>query len=1331
VVDYVVVANQERYLLAERFTEASYPIPYSYRIRGAIDAQRLQSAIDAVVARHPILRSEFHTVRNGFVARVLPDAHIALGHDRMDKATPAQVRARITDYFSGKLTKFGPDSFTRALLVTTGHDQHVLTLSLHHAIGDGFSMDTFAEEVFEAYRGAPAPAPGQDYYDVMAANPATPESIHQHQGYWVEALAGVEDVASLRPDMNDPAAEHGEVTFLLDYPTVRGIAAKVDASPFVLMSTVAAIVLGRYTGSSDVQFTFQSSGRAPFPDCERVIGPFSNSVVLRTRLAPGEDVGALIQKQKGQIAEALSHELYPYHLVVRETGVQPRFGINWFPSSYRPKVEGLEISDRDFLFYDSNYDLNIRFVRDEDVLRMLVHYDATQYSRARVEQIAAAFQEAVTALDERLPLKVSEVLPPPVPLAAPAAPPSTGARIFDAFLAQAAATPSRVALLGADETFTYAQVEAASAGLARRLVAAGLGVGNRVAILAERGPTLVWTMLGVSRTGATMVPLDSDYPEERLRTLLAVSRADALVIPAPGPTPEWASGLTHVFAARDEDAVRAAPACDPEKLAAGLPGNPAYMLFTSGSTGTPKCIATSHDPVLNFLRWQRETFQFTSEDRFTNLCGLAHDMMVRDVFAPLSIGAQLAIPRQEDIFKPGALLEWCLGQQPSITHLTPAMGRLLNMARQDGQVLPLRLMFFGGDRLQPEVVHKMRELAPRAEIVNFYGATETPQAAAFHRTDPEANWLTHPIGHGIDHFSIRIVDAEHRPVPDGAPGEIAVLTPYLSLGYVRDGEIQPHPEPGVYFTGDTGFVLPSGEIMFAGRTDDQINIRGYRIELEEINAAFRSHPGVREAQVLIEGKDNPRLVGFAAGDDLNDDDLYAWLNRKLPHYMVPSDIVCLAKLPLLPNGKLDRRALLALPRAARQQSTGRDAETEMERNLVAAWKQSLSLDRISPEQSFAQLRGDSLSYVQIFLATESLVGTLPDNWQTMPIAEIAKLKPPKARWYKWVDSAMLVRALAIVSVVGFHLEVFSVGGGATTALFMVSGFLMGKLQLREAVRTRSSLPLWSLTGRVLAPSAIYCSIFYFSKVALGKPVNLSVLLMYGDFIDYRDSAAVLAQGHAWFLWFIGCFFHMSVAMSAISAGAMRWFRDKITVKGFALTLFLAALPARFILPPLLDPSILTQGIPLKSVWGHLPTTHFATLLLGACLANVETRRGRALWCLTVVAYSLATYYYVPGNGFLMMAAFGVMLLYAPRLPVPSGLHILVLFLSGSSLFIYLTHQQAAQAFRAIGVPTASVLLVVVTLLFGVGLWLAWQQIRGFAHRHRRAPRAAAAMAQDA
>lgn len=1312
--------NQERYLLAERFTHAAYPIPFSYRIVGEVDPARLQAAIDAVVARHAVLRARLGNDAGGFFAEILPEVHIPLRQDWRRDASPEAVRARIAAHFGRKPTSFEPQELVQALLITTAPDAHVLTLSLHHAVGDGVSMDIFAGEIFAAYAGQPLPAAPRSFYDVLAAAPRGLLDEERDQAYWAARLGGIAEVASLRADRDDPDAHTGEVVATLDFARTQAAAAALGVSPFVLMTALTSLVLGRFAGSDDVLLTLQSSGRKPYPASAGVIGPFSNTVPLRARIDPAEPFAALARRTADDVAEALRHEALPYHRIVRETGVQPSFGINWFPTAPAPRVPGLTIAPREFLFYESNYDLNIRFVRDGAMLQLLLHHDARSIGGDRAAQVAAALAAALDAVAQDPGLAVGTVLAPPAPLAVPAARAVPRERLFDAFLGHAARHPDRAAITGAGGTISYGELEAQSAALGRRLLAAGLGAGSWIAILAERGPQLVVSILAVLRIGATMVPLDGDYPEERLRTLVGVARPEALLLPRRGATPTWAEGVGKLVFAEDPAArIPDAGLFPPARLAAGDPEAPAYVLFTSGSTGTPKGIATGHRPVLNFLAWQRDTFGLTADDRFTNLCGVAHDMMIRDIFAPLSMGASLAIPAQETIFRPGALRAWMEEQAPTVTHLTPAMGRLLAMA--NGAPLPLRRMFFGGDRLTQEVVAAARSVAPDAEIVNFYGATETPQAAAFHRADPGAKWRTFPIGRGIDGFALRIVDGDRRPVVDGAPGEIAVLSPWLSLGYVREGRIIPHPAPGCYFTGDTGFVLPSGEVMFTGRNDDQVSIRGYRIELEEITAALAAHPAVREAQVLVEGGDNPRLVGFAAGDALDPDALYAWLTARLPGYMVPGEIVPVPALPLLPNGKLDRRALLALPRPARDAATVTAPTGATEAALIAAWKPHLGDRAIGTGQSFAELRGDSLAFVQVFLATEAVVGPLPDDWPTRPIAELAALAKggvaaPQPRWFKLVDSAMLVRAAAIAVIVAFHLKLMSWGGGATSALLMVSGFLIGRLQLREAARTRSADPFWAIIVRVGLPTMLYTTLFYLARLALGKPASLSVLLLTSDFVDYRNRADALAHGEAFFLWYICAFLHMMLAIGVVTWAVVRFTDWRLEPKRFAAWLFVASLPLKFVLPGLFDPGFFVHGIEPLSFWGYTPTSHLSTLLLGVCLAGAETRRERLGWLGITFAYALATWAVVPSNSFAMMAAVGVLLLFVPRLPLPRGLHMIVLYLSGASLFIYLTHQQAAQALEFAGVPRDNWLMAPAAILVGVAVWYVWQKVSPLARR---------------
>ena len=1295
------------------------------------------------MAAHPILRTEFRTHDTGFASIVLPEP------DRIDieeidaiSREPAVIQRLYTEYFFRKPAAFVPREMIRTQVINLPFDkstngandvraigeedgsESLLSLSLHHALSDAVSMGAYTDEVFNRYNGDEVPPPGApevaDYATLVAAadaNPATSARGAIAREWWLGHLEGTETVADIPHDLDGhvPLGDQRIGCVRLDYSPMLRTSRALKATPFVLMAALSHVVLARYSGRSEVLSTFQSMGRKGLTD-DSVIGPFSNTLILRTRIDEARLLPELITQQRDAIVAALDHEAYPFHMVVRDTGIQPRFALNWFPSHPKPRIVGAKVLRREYFYTQTNYDIDLRFVHNGDEVLVYLYCDSGRYSAGRIDAMLADLSQALKRAVEDPQRRIDTLLEKPGPLIVAPATNLPQGRLHDAFLACARAAPDRIALIGLRGTLTYGQLDSTSAALARRLIGLGIGPGSRVAILAERGTGLVISMLSVLRIGATMVPLDANYPEERLHTLFNVAKPDALILPAPGARPAWAKGVP-TLAALDPKATNG-PEVDPGALAAGDPDAPAYILFTSGSTGTPKGLATSHRPPLNFLRWQRETFGIGPDDRFTNLNGVAHDMMIRDIFAPLSVGAQLAIPDQADIYRPGRLLEWSMLQRPTVMHLTPAMGNLLAMAREAGPTgirggtLPIRVMFFGGDRLLPELTARIAALAPGATIVNFYGATETPQAAAFHVIGDDRPWRAHPIGRGIDNMALRIVDTHHKPAPRGAPGEIAVISPFLSMGYVQGANIVPHATPGVYFTGDTGFELPSGEVMFTGRQDDQVSIRGYRIELEEITRNLLAHPAVRDAQVLVEGGETPRLLAFAVGRDLSDDALYAWLSRRLPHYMVPAEFVCLAALPLLPNGKLDRRALLAAPRPSRARTRGRPPETAMERRLATIWESHLGVAPISPEQCFAELRGDSLSFVQVFLATEAVTGQLPDNWESLPLARIAELAAPPPRFYKWIDSAVLVRAFAIVSVAALHLGVFSFGGGSTSALFMVSGYFIGRLQLAEAFRIRSSRPFWRTFGRVLLPCALYLWIYSGTKLALGLPVHWSIPTFTVDFVNYANVLATGEKGHAIQFWYIGAFLQILVAM-ALLVHANFWLRLSGSPVRFLAALFAVALVLRFLLPSFIDPGFFTRGLDANSVIAHWPTTQLGTLVLGMMIAQAMSLHDKLRMAVVVAAYAFGTFLISTTSSWAILLLFGLLVLFVPRLPIPKGLHLIILLLSGSSLFIYLTHMQVGGLLKAMGMTEGSFLQWLLVLAAGVLIWLGWQWISGW------------------
>jgi amino acid adenylation domain-containing protein len=383
------------------------------------------------------------------------------------------------------------------------------------------------------------------------------------------------------------------------------------------------------------------------------------------------------------------------------------------------------------------------------------------------------------------------------------------------------------------------------------------------------------------------------------------------------------------------------------------PDDLAYVAFTSGSTGRPKGILGSHGPLSHFCDWHSVRFPLGAGDRFSLLSGLSHDPLLRDVFTPLGLGATLCIPEPDDLGSPVRLAGWMARQRVTVSHLTPALGQIL---ADGGTALPdLRHVFFGGDVLTEGDVARLRAKAPGAVCVNFYGATETPQAVAWFDASASGDWPARrvPVGRGIDGVQLLVLNEAGGLAAPGELGEICVRTPYLALGYL-DGE----RFGDTYRTGDLGRYRPDGAVVLAGRRDDQVQVRGFRVEPAEVEAALALHPAVRDAAVLPRGQVLTAWLVAAAGPLPETGDLRHFLRRHLPDPMVPEAFVWLDRLPLTPNGKLDRRAL---PDPEPERQTGAEVPaTPIEDQLAALWRELLGLERVGRHDNFFALGGHSL-----------------------------------------------------------------------------------------------------------------------------------------------------------------------------------------------------------------------------------------------------------------------------------------------------------------------------------------------------------------------------------
>ena len=872
-------------------------------------------------------------------------------------------------------------------------------------------------------------------------------------------------------------------------------------------------------------------------------------------------------------------------------------------------------------------------------------------------------------------------------------------------------TPNAVALSGDFGEITYGRLDRLARSLAGDIAEAADG--GLVGIVAERGPQIVVAALACAKAGSPFVVFDSQYPAVRLATLVDVCRPKILL---------EAGSVTSDGLAQPEVAILKVGLVDDDRSLAplrreGSLDDPAYLLFTSGSTGTPKCVAVSHRPLMNFVAWQAKTFGLEARDRFTLLSGLSHDPVLRDIFTPLSLGASLHIPSQASLTAPGALYDWFCQTRPTVAHMTPPLGHLLTAGRQTKRLERLNYVFWGGDILRRSTVEALARLAPQCQNVNFYGATETPQAVAFFKVRASQDDRT-PIGQSVEGFDIEIRDPAGARVAEGEVGEIVVRSRLLPLGYVTEGRLPSPAGDGVqtYATGDLGFRRPDGNIVLQGRQDDQVKIRGHRVELSEITVGALKLPYVGQAITLNVGTaEGPRLVCFVEARDerlqLDPGAVRDQIMARLPDYMVPERVISLARLPLLPNAKVDRQALIAAAAAAPIVSTPVvAASTPLEASLVAAWRDLFGGRPVGVDSSFAALGGDSLSYVTAYLAIEDALGRVPDQWTMMTIAQLAATAQPDAKrgFMARIESAILLRALAITAVVASHFQLIFSGGSASAALLWVSGYIFGNLQLRELEHQANLKPIGRLLKGLLIPLALYEVANSAAHLVTRGQVNLSSLLLYTDLLDYSglpSEGPNAYGGHDVLMWYVHCVLHIIVVYALLFALARYVLRSTRPALVAALTAVGLGLAGRFLLPFLFLEGFGRTRLDPMSFFNHAPTTHLATFALAALAGFLQERGRLTMMIITLLYVAASSLFYGLGDA-IAIAPVAALLFFAPQLSVPRVLSLPIYLVAGSSLFIYLLHFKVLAVFNRL-LPNPALYAWFAALVLGVAAWSAW------------------------
>jgi amino acid adenylation domain-containing protein len=1005
-----------------------------FEMTGALDTGVLQESLTALITRHEALRTRFEEEGGEPFATVVESTPLACPIDDLrGMGEGAEVELeRLLTQDEGQPFDLRHAPLLRARLVQMDDARSVLGLTMHHIASDGWSMGVLATDflaVYESISRGEEPSPGAlpfRYRDHVAAERrwlGSPVAERQLE-YWRGRLSGALPVVDLPRDYSRPRVQTyrgGTRAHRLSKRLTRRVAELSRAqgvTPFMTLLSAFALLLHRLTGLEDLPIGVPVAGRGR-PETDGIVGVFINTVVMRHDLSAAPAFAELLARSRRLALEAYDNAEVPFDRVVealqprRDPGRSPLFQVLFnsidFGGRRRAELPALTVDVSAADSGDSKFDLTLYVGPSEEGTGLMLSFNSDLYRPERMEGLLAQYEfvlEQAVSHPERPVSQISllaestrAVLPDPArPLE-----PWTGPTLTEPFLRHARRNPDRRAVVDVDGILDYGAMERLSAGLAGRLGAAGVSRGDVVALFCPRSRELVWGMLGVLRAGAGFVVLDPDHPPARVLECLRVSKASAWLasprLGAPDPAlGEALDGRQWALRAELGPDLLAGEAPRPDDGDA-KPDDMAYVAFTSGTLGGVKGILGTHGPPAHFLSWQSRTFDLNADDRFSLLSGLSHDPLLRDVFAPLHAGATLCVPDPDVVLMPSELRRWLADEAVTVVHLTPSLAGVLADGAEAGVLPGLRYAFLGGEVLTHGVVDALRRLAPSVTVVNFYGATETPQAVGWHgvpsKEDEGEDSSSIPIGQGIDDVQLLVLDQEGGLAGIGELGEIGVRTPHLARGYVADEALTRErfisspfsQDPGdrIYRTGDLGRYRTDGLVEYAGRRDGQVKIRGYRVEPGAIQQLLRDHPGVRQACVLAVAGDEAagaggevRLVAYLvldAAEPPTVTDLRRHLRAHVPDYMVPSLFVTLDALPLTPNGKVDRSRLEASSVSSlRSEEVRQPPRTEAERLVAEVWKETLEIESVDVGDNFFDLGGHSLQAIRVLARIEEQTG---------------------------------------------------------------------------------------------------------------------------------------------------------------------------------------------------------------------------------------------------------------------------------------------------------------------------------------------------------------------
>ncbi|MEQ7052119.1 non-ribosomal peptide synthase/polyketide synthase [Paenibacillaceae sp. P-4] len=995
---YPVSSAQKRLYILHQLegAEQGYNMPGIMLLEGELDRSRFEAAFRKLIARHDILRTGFELVQGEAVQRIHDTVDFAIEYRKVEEQ---EVQQQVKQFIRTFELDKPPLLRVGLIEIAETKEQHVLLFDMHHIISDGVSIGIVLQEIMRHYHGEQVPPLHIQYKDYAAwqQSEAQKEQLRHQQAYWLDQFQGELPILELPTDYARPAMQqYGGLTlpFRIDKDVADGlnrIAADTGTTLYMVLLAAYTVMLHKYTGQEDIVVGTPIAGRT-HEELQPLIGMFVNTLAIRAYPAGAKAFRSYLDEIRSTMLGAYEHQQYPFEELVeglqltRDLSRNPLFDTMFALDNTDMKADSLgelQMKPYPLEYTISKFDVSLDVKADEAGLDCSFEYATSLFKSETIHRMAEHFSQLLkdivnhpdAQMGELGMLTVQEsdeILQVFNPTRSLKTPDGTIHRLFEE---QAERTPEQPAVVFGNKRMTYRELNERANKLARTLRAEGVESDDLIGVMADRSIDMVVAVMAVLKSGGAYVPIDPEYPEDRIRYMLEDAKARILLTQCHLQDKVSFEGtwvLLEDEASYHEDDTNLEPNCEPDHLC--------YVIYTSGTTGNPKGVMIEHRQLAAMAEaWKAEYELHEPGIRWLQWASFSFDVFSGDLARTLLHGGELVLCPSDTRANPGALAELLRSSGIQMFESTPALVIPLmeHVYEHRMDIDSLKLLIIGSDLCPADEFRKLLDrFGSHLRIINSYGVTEACVDSSYYEPISSDPVRSVPIGKPLPYVSMYILGENLSLQPVGLAGELYIAGAGVGRGYWNRPEMtadkfvrDPFADgQRMYRTGDLAKWLPDGNIELIGRTDHQVKIRGYRIEIGEVESKLQQTPHIREAAVVAKEDGSGRKVlcaYYTSERELTAGEWRAALAKELPAYMIPSHFMRLERMPLTPNGKLDRKGLPA-PEGAAYTGTEYEApRTDAEIALAAAWQSVLHVERVGTNDHFFELGGDSIKSIQV------------------------------------------------------------------------------------------------------------------------------------------------------------------------------------------------------------------------------------------------------------------------------------------------------------------------------------------------------------------------------